>query len=71
MFNFSGTPSEFLMAFRKHYGPTMNAFEAAVRNGRAINLQQEPETLFDSQNTCPIKGATCIPATFLLVTIVV
>jgi ubiquinone/menaquinone biosynthesis C-methylase UbiE len=27
-FNFSGPPSEFVDAFRKYYGPTMNAFEA-------------------------------------------
>ena len=34
-FNFPGTPSELVDAFRKYYGPTMNAFEAAEKNGRA------------------------------------
>ena len=29
LFKFSGTPTEFVTAFRKYYGPTMNAFEAA------------------------------------------
>jgi SAM-dependent methyltransferase len=28
-FNFPGTPAELVDAFRKYYGPTMNAFEAA------------------------------------------
>src|SRR5512132_4297089 len=34
-FNFPGTPSAFVDEFRKHYGPTMNAFEAAEKQGRA------------------------------------
>src|SRR5260370_790492 len=29
VFNFVGTPAEFVDAFRKFYGPTMNAFDAA------------------------------------------
>src|SRR5436190_41657 len=28
-FNFGGTPAEFVEAFRRYYGPTMNAFDAA------------------------------------------
>src|SRR5437764_1864576 len=34
-FNFPGAPSGLVDAFRKFYGPTMNAFEAAEQNGRA------------------------------------
>jgi ubiquinone/menaquinone biosynthesis C-methylase UbiE len=34
-FDFPGAPSELVDAFRKYYGPTMNAFEAAEKNGRA------------------------------------
>jgi SAM-dependent methyltransferase len=36
VFNFPGTPSELVGAFRTYYGPTMNAFEAAEkkRSGR-------------------------------------
>src|SRR6266567_9537012 len=34
-FNYPSAPSEFLGAFRQYYGPTMNAFEAAEKNGRA------------------------------------
>jgi hypothetical protein len=67
-FNFRGTPSEFVDAFRKYYGPTMNAFEAAEKNGRAGDLQKELEDLFNSQNKSPNKDATSIPATFLRVT---
>ncbi len=66
-FNFPGSPSAFVDEFRKYYGPTMNAFEAAEKNGRAANLQKELEDLFASQNTS--KDATSIPATFLRVTI--
>jgi hypothetical protein len=70
-FNFPGTPSEFVAAFRKYYGPTMNAFDAADKNGRAADLQKELEALFESQNTSGRKDATTIPATFLRVTVAV
>jgi SAM-dependent methyltransferase len=68
-FQFPGEPSELLGAFRRYYGPTMNAFEAAERAGRADDLQKELEGLFESQNKSPSKGATSIPATFLRVTV--
>jgi len=70
-FNYSGTPSDLLGVFRTYYGPTMNAFEAAEKNGRAGDLQRELEILFNSQNTSPRKDATSIPATFLRVTVCV
>ena len=70
-FNFSGPPSELVDAFRKFYGPTMNAFEAAEKNGRAGDLQKELEALFSSQNKSPSKDTTSIPATFLRVTVAV
>jgi SAM-dependent methyltransferase len=68
-FNYPRPPSELLAAFRKYYGPTMNAFEAAEKNGRAGDLQNELEVLFNSQNKSPSKGTTSIPATFLRVTV--
>jgi hypothetical protein len=68
-FNFPGSPSEFVGAFRKYYGPTMNAFDAAEKNERADNLQQELVALFESQNKSPDRNATSIPATFLRVTV--
>ncbi len=68
IFNFPGAPAELVDAFRKYYGPTMNAFEAAERNGRAGELQKELEALFESQNTISSRHTTSIPATFLRVT---
>lgn len=68
-FNFPGTPSAFVDTFRKYYGPTMNAFEAAEKNGRAGDLQKELEALFTSQNKSASKDVTSIPATFLRVTV--
>jgi ubiquinone/menaquinone biosynthesis C-methylase UbiE len=69
--DFPGTPSELVGVFRKYYGPTMNAFEAAEKNGRAGDLQKELEVLFNSQNKSPSKDTTSIPATFLRVTVAV
>src|SRR5438067_9653344 len=68
-FNFPGTPAALVDEFRKYYGPTMNAFEAAEKKGRAAELQKELEELFDSQNQS--QAATSIPATFLRVTVAV
>ena len=68
-FNFPGTPSAFVDTFRKYYAPTMNAFEAAEKNGRAGDLQRELEALFTSQNKSASKDVTSIPATFLRVTV--
>jgi len=69
-FNFPGSPSGFVDEFRKYYGPTMNAFEAAEKNARAGDLQKELEELFNRQNK-GTTGATSIPATFLRVTVAV
>jgi ubiquinone/menaquinone biosynthesis C-methylase UbiE len=68
-FNYPGPPAAFVDEFRKYYGPTMNAFEAAEKNGRAGELQKELEDLFASQNKSPRKDATSIAATFLRVTV--
>ncbi len=68
-FNYPSAPSELLSAFRKYYGPTMNAFEAVEKNGRAADLQKELEVLFNSQNKSASKDATSIPAIFLRVTV--
>jgi SAM-dependent methyltransferase len=68
-FNFPGTTSQFVDVFRKYYGPTMNAFDAAEKQGRAAELQKELEELFNSQNKS--QAATSIPATFLRVTVAV
>lgn len=70
-FNFRGSPSEFVAAFRNYYGPTMNAFDAAEKNNRAPDLQRELEALFASQNQSTANDGTSIPATFLRVTVAV
>src|SRR5436305_13368339 len=66
-FNFPGTPSQLLDEFRQYSGPTMNAFEAAEKEGRAAELQKRLEDLFNSQNKS--QEGTSIPATFLRVTV--
>src|SRR5947207_15840655 len=66
-FDFPGTPSQLVDEFRKYYGPTMNAFEAAEKQGRAAVLQKQWEELFNSQNKS--RDATSIPASFLRVTV--
>jgi ubiquinone/menaquinone biosynthesis C-methylase UbiE len=70
-FEFPDTPAKFLDAFRHFYGPTMNAFDSAERNGRANDLQRELEELFTRQNKSLRKDATSIPATYLRVTVTV
>ena len=62
-------PAEFLADFRNYYGPTMNAFAAAERAGRADDLQRELESLFEQENRSPTPDTTVIPATFLRVTV--
>lgn len=68
-FDYPSSPSEFVAAFRTYYGPTMNAFEAAERNGGAAELQKELETLFQEQNQSRSPDTTSIPAAFLRVTV--
>lgn len=70
-FDYPTAPSGLVSAFRKYYGPAMNAYEAAEKNGRAEELHRELETLFNSQNKSAGIGATSIPATFLRVTVTV
>jgi ubiquinone/menaquinone biosynthesis C-methylase UbiE len=68
-FNAPYSSSEFVNTFRDYYGPTMNAFEAAKKNGKEASLQNELEVLFKSQNTSNNSNTTSIPATFLRVTV--
>jgi SAM-dependent methyltransferase len=68
-FNSPVAPSVYLNDFRDYYGPTMNAYEAAGKNGKAGELHRELEDLFVRHNQSPSKNATSIPATFLRVTV--
>jgi SAM-dependent methyltransferase len=69
-FNYPYAPAVLVDAFRNYYGPTMNAFEAAENSGRGAELQKELEELAMRQNQSSRKDVTTIPATFLLVTVV-
>src|SRR5689334_246868 len=66
-FRQEGPPADLLDTFRHFYGPTMNAFEAATKAGRADALAAELRSLFLEQN----RGSenTAIPATYLKVTV--
>lgn len=69
MFTFQAAypPSTFLDKFRFYYGPTMNAFDAAQREGKEDQLLAELNDLFKKQNQHPNENCTLIPATFLRV----
>jgi SAM-dependent methyltransferase len=68
-FNYPCPSKAFVNEFRKYYGPAMNAFEVAEKNGQVADLQKGLEELFNRQNQSPRKEATSIPATFLCVTV--
>jgi SAM-dependent methyltransferase len=70
-FNFAGPPAAFISDFTKFYGPTMNAFDAAEKSGRAAELVGELEALAARDNRSPRADATSIPATFLQVIVAV
>ena len=66
-FRHPGPASELLAIFRRFYGPTMNAFDAAAKAGREAELEAELSQLFDAQNVG--LDRTEIPATFLKVSV--
>jgi ubiquinone/menaquinone biosynthesis C-methylase UbiE len=67
-FNYPHPPADYLDLFRRYYGPTMNAFEAAAKNGKENELRQELTALFERENKGG-SGKTVLPATFLRVTV--
>jgi ubiquinone/menaquinone biosynthesis C-methylase UbiE len=62
------SPAEFVELFRRFYGPTMNAYEAAEQTGRVRELHEQLSELAKAQNKSK-NGGTTIPATFLRVTV--
>lgn len=62
------SPAYFIDTFRRFYGPTMNAFEAAQKNGKTEELHNQLLELANAQNKS-VDGGTSIPATFLRVTV--
>lgn len=68
VFRYPGPPAELLQIFKRYYGPTMNAFEAASSDGKADQLEAELTELFDEHNRAD-ANSTEIPATYLKVTV--
>lgn len=62
------TPAQFIDSFRRFYGPTMNAFDAAEKNGKAEELRDQLVELANAENKST-DGSISIPATFLRVTV--
>src|SRR6267154_2963419 len=62
------SPAQVVDSFRRFYGPTMNAFEAAQKNGKVEELHQQLLELAKARNQST-NGGTSIPATFLRVTV--
>ena len=62
------SPEQFIESFEKFYGPTMNAVEAAEKNGKSEELHSQLVELATTQNKST-DGSTSIPATFLRVTV--
>lgn len=62
-------PADFLDLFLNFYGPTMNAVEAAERDGKGDALRAELGQLFESQNASGDPSRTEIPSAFLRVTV--
>jgi ubiquinone/menaquinone biosynthesis C-methylase UbiE len=62
------SPAQLIDLFKQFYGPTMNAFEAAEKNGKADELRRQLVELANAQNQSK-NGGSSIPATFLRVTV--
>jgi SAM-dependent methyltransferase len=61
-------PEQFVDCFRLYYGPTMNAFEAASKQGREAQLHADLLDLAREHNRCS-DGGTHICAAYMRVTV--
>src|SRR5689334_20081232 len=68
-FRFVGdaSPEEYVEDFRKYYGPTMNAFEAAQASGREEELRRKLVDLTNQFNKAK-NGGVDITATYMRIT---
>lgn len=66
VFKAAGPPCDLLQIFRQYYGPTMNAFEAAAKDGRDDALEAELTAIFEANNRGG-PDTTEIAATYLKV----
>jgi len=62
------SPVDMIESFRRFYGPTMNAYEAAEKNGKVEELHKQLLELAKEHNK-RTDGGTSIPATFLRVAV--
>jgi ubiquinone/menaquinone biosynthesis C-methylase UbiE len=62
------SPSRFIDLFERYYGPTMNAVEAADKNGKVVELHKQLVDLANAQNKST-NGGTLIPATFMRISV--
>jgi len=62
------SPAHYMDLFRRFYGPTMNAYDAAEKNGKTEELHTQLVGMAEAQNQNK-NGGTNIPATFLRVTV--
>ncbi len=62
------TAAQMIESFRRFYGPTMNAFDAAQKNDKESDLLQQLLDLAKTQNSAT-DGSTAIRATFMRVTV--
>ncbi len=69
VFRFPLPPREVVGRFRKYFGPTMNAFDAAEKDGRADALLGELVALFERENQSRDGNSTVFSGTFLRVTV--
>jgi SAM-dependent methyltransferase len=69
VFDYPGAPVEYMSEFKRFYGPTMNAVEAAEKSGKSDDLALELDELVTTKNESARTDHTTIPATFLRVTV--
>lgn len=62
------SPADVIDMMRRFYGPTMNAYEAAEKNGKTAELHSQLIALANEHNTRS-GGGTSIGATFMRVTV--
>lgn len=62
-------PADVVELFRRYYGPTMNAFDAAARNGTEHDLHRQLLELAHAQNRAGAGSGVAIPATFMRVSV--
>ncbi len=67
-FSAEKSAAQFVEFLERYYGPTMNAYDAAQKNGKVDELHAQLLELAKAQNTSS-DGSTSIPATFMRVTV--